>query len=102
MKAYYGSLKYYHDKNHIAKKKFQDLRGLCSNTNVTNRDDYRVKSIKTLTPLDLYKENSLHLNNYKHTIIFNNSSFWPMPVKEILLPIYKPVAFNSHSLIYRN
>ena len=102
MKAYYGSLKYYHDKNQTSMKKIQDIGRLCSNTSVKNIDDCKLKSIKTITPLDLYKENSLYVNDYKHATTYNHTSFWPMPIKEILLPVYKPVTFNSHSLIYRN
>ena len=108
MKAYYGSLKYYHDTNKVAIKQMRILSSSTkkmSDKESITLESHKEKSKNTSLQSSISNSNNNNNNNNNdrsHERIIEPYSFWPIHVKEKLEPMYINIPFNDDSLIYRD
>jgi hypothetical protein len=103
MKAYYGALKHYHDRNHVAIKKMKEIKLMSSkiptNTNTSVENKTETNNFDKFSKFSLYTS---RLNDYTTCDSVECFPYWPIPVKERVDPIYINIPFNSDHLTYKD
>jgi hypothetical protein len=105
MKAYYGALKYYHDRNQVVRKNLKEIKSISSKIHTNTNTNTSVENIVSTNNCDKLNKLSLYtskLNDYTTCDSVECFPYWPVPVKEQVDPIYINIPFNSDHLTYKD